>query len=489
MKRFTLAAKVGAFTVAMVIAGFLIYRFVNKTAGSGAGYTVFVRMNDASGIAQRSQVRIAGIPVGSIESIRLEGERARIDMRIKPDVPIYEDASVVKSASSLLGEYYIAIAPGTEGRRKLHDGDEIRRVIEATTTDDILRQVSSLAEKINRVAESLANSVGTQEGQENMRATLKNLAEVTDALNQTVRENRGAIHDILAQVEGMTSRGAPQVDKILENTREVTESVRDLLAKSEPGKQAQPGEVRETVEKIDRASSSLEKTMANLEVVSGRLERGEGTLGRLSKDEKLINEVQGVAEDVGEFVGGISRLQTIISLRSDFQFRSQAIKSFVELRLQPREDKYYSIEIVNDPRGATHIEDVNVQTTNPNDPPQYREIRQVTTNSFRFSLQFAQRIGPLVGRFGIKESTGGVGLDLILLDDRLELCQDLFGFGETVLPRWRVYLSYAFVKRLWLLGGADDILSYDRRDYFVGLNLRFNDEDLKSILPFAPRPP
>lgn len=486
MRRFTLAAKVGAFTVAMLVAGYFIYRFVNKTAGSGAGYTVFVRMADASGIAQRSQVRVAGISVGTIGTIKLEGERARIDMRIKPDVPLYEDAAVMKRSSSLLGEYYIAIAPGTEGRRRLKDGDEIRRVIEATTTDDILRQVASMAEKINRVAEALANSVGTEQGQENMRATLQNLAEVTDALNQTVRENRETIHSILSQVEGITARGAPEVDRILENTRIVTENVRELVSKSEPGKQAQPGEIRETVEKVNRASSSLEKTLANLEAVSGRLERGEGTLGKLTKDEKLINEVQGVAEDVGEFVGGISRLQTIVSLRSDFQFRSQTVKSFVELRLQPREDKYYSIEIVNDPRGRTHIEDVNVQTTNPNEPAQYREIRQVTTNTFRFSLQFAQRIGPLVGRFGIKESTGGVGLDLILLDDRLELAQDLFGFGETVLPRWRVYLSYAFVKRLWLLGGVDDILSYDRRDYFVGLNLRFNDEDLKKILPFIP---
>jgi phospholipid/cholesterol/gamma-HCH transport system substrate-binding protein len=488
MRRFTLAAKVGAFTVAMVLAGYFIFRFVNKTAGSGSGYTLFVRMADASAISQRSQVRIAGIPIGSISSVRLVGERARIDMRIKPDVPIYEDAAVIKSSSSLLGEYYIAIAPGTEGRRRLKDGDEIRHVVEATTTDDILRQVATMAERINRVAEALANSVGTEQGQENMRATLQNLAEVTDALNKTVRENRDTIHNILSQVEGMTARGAPEVDHILENTRIVTEQVRELVSKSEPGKQPQTGEIRETVEKIDRASSSLESTLSNLEKVSGRLERGEGTLGRLSKDEKLINEVEGVAEDVGQFVGNLARLQTIVSLRTDFQFRSQAVKSFVELRLQPREDKYYSFEIVNDPKGNTHIEDVNVQTTNPNDPAQYREIRQVTTNTFRFSLQFAQRIGPLVGRFGIKESTGGVGLDLILLDDRLELAQDLFGFGETVVPRWRVYLSYAFVKRLWLLGGADDMLSYDRRDYFVGLNLRFNDEDLKSILPFAPKP-
>lgn len=93
-----------------------------------------------------------------------------------------------------------------------------------------------------------------------------------------------------------------------------------------------------------------------------------------------------------------------------------------------------------------------------------------------------------MGRFGIKESTGGVGLDLLLLDDYLEVSQDLFGFGEVVQPRWRVTLGYAFLSRLWLLGGVDDILSPDRRDYYVGLQLRFNDQDLKNLLPFAPKP-
>jgi phospholipid/cholesterol/gamma-HCH transport system substrate-binding protein len=489
MRRFTLAAKVGAFAVVMVIAGYLISRFVSKTAGTERGYTVFVRLADASGIAKHSQVRVAGIPVGHIESIRLEGGRARIDMKLRPELPIFEDSAVLKASASLLGENYIAIAPGTEGRRRLIDGDEIKNVIEATTTDQILKQVSSIAEKVERVADALANSVGTEEGQKNLKSTLQNLADVTQALNETVRENRDSIHNILSQVEGITRKGAPEVDRILENTRVVTEQVRELVSKSEAGKPAGQGEVRDIVEKVNRASSSLERTLSSMETVSSRLERGEGSLGKLMKDEKLINEVQGVAEGVNEFVSGISRLQTIVSLRSDFQFRAQTVKSFVELRLQPREDKYYSIEIVNDPRGNTRIEDETVITNNPNQPTGTRTTRYLTTNSFRFSLQFAQRIGPLVGRFGIKESTGGVGLDLLLLDDRLELAQDFFGFGEVVKPRWRVYLSYAFVKRLWLLGGVDDILSYDRRDYFVGLNLRFNDEDLKSILPFAPKGP
>lgn len=488
MSRLSVATKVGAFTVVLVVAGIFIYRFISKTVGTEGGYTVYCLLNDATGIAKHSSVKVAGIAVGTIESIRLEDNKARVDIRIRPDVDLYEDAAVYKKTSSLLGEYFLAIAPGTEGKRQLEDGDRIKNVIEATTTDDIMKDVSEIAEKVKTVADALAASVGSEEGQENMRRTLENLADVTEALNETVRENRDAVRNILANIENITAKGAPEVERILENVRVTTQEVRSLMAEAEQTPAGEPGGIRQIVEKVNRASSKLEGTLSNLESVTGRLDRGEGTLGRLTKDETLINEVEGVVEDVGNFVGGISRLQTIVALRSDFQFRSGTVKSYVRLKLQPREDKYYAIELVNDPRGATRIEQVDVQTTNPNEPAEYREIRNVTSNTFRFSLQFAQRLGPFVGRFGIKESTGGIGLDLLLFDDRLELRQDLFGFGELVRPRYRVSLAYAFVKRLWLLGGADDILSFDRRDYFVGLRLMFNDEDLKSVLPFAPTP-
>jgi phospholipid/cholesterol/gamma-HCH transport system substrate-binding protein len=38
---------------------------------------------------------------------------------------------------------------------------------------------------------------------------------------------------------------------------------------------------------------------------------------------------------------------------------------------------------------------------------------------------------------------------------------------------------------LWIIGGVDHIFLANRRDYFLGLQLRFTDEDLKTILPFA----
>ena len=488
MGRTTAIIKVTLFTAATGLAAAGVYRFIEKRPGSNSGYVVYALFTDGVGIAKHSQVRVAGIPVGTIEGIRLEQGKARIDVRMDKAVPLHADAAVAKVSSSLLGEYFLAISPGTDGTPQLQDGDQIPHVIEGVTTDNLMKRLSDISEDVEKVSHSLAASVGTHEGQENMRETLKNLAEVTKALNETVRENRETIHDILLRVDAVAAKSEPQVDRILENVQSATKDARDMMARPEEGKPEKTGDVREILDKINRASTSLDNTMANLDTVTSRLEKGEGTLGRLSKDEKLINEVEGVTETVGDFVGSLGRLQTIVQLREDYQFLASTVKSYVQIRLQPREDKYYAIEIISDPKGYTHYEQTVVNTTNPNEPPTYFENKTVTTNAFRFSLQIAQRVGPFVGRFGIKESTGGVGLDTLMFNDRFELQQDLFGFGETVLPRWRLSLNYNFMSRLWFLGGVDDILSRDRRDYFIGLQLRFNDEDLKSILPFAKTP-
>lgn len=498
MSRFTTAAKVGVFTVVTVGAGYGIYQYISKSLGPGHGYTVWALMDDAAGIAKLSQVRIAGIPVGSVRSVRLQDGRARVDMTIQRDVALYDDASAAKVMSSLLGEYYLTLAPGTDGKRQLKDGDQVKHVVEAASTDALLKEIGSIAQDVKRVSSALAEAVGSEEGKEYLKGTLRNLAHVTDALNRTVQENRQVINDILRHVENITARGEPEVQQILENVRETTRDLRQLMAKApepgavvegagEPGA-GEPGEIRQIIDRVNRASSDLETSMRNIEQVTGRLERGEGTLGRLSKDEQLIDEVEGVVENVGDYVGGLNRLQTIMNIRADYQFLAGTVKSYIGLRLQPREDKYYAFEVVSDPRGLTRLEQSTVETTNPNDPPVYYERRETTTNSFRFSVQVAQRFGPFIGRAGLKESTGGIGLDVLLFQDRFELQQDLFGFGERVLPRWRISLGYEFITRLWLLGGADDILSAGQRDYFVGLQLRFNDEDIKGILPFAPSP-
>jgi phospholipid/cholesterol/gamma-HCH transport system substrate-binding protein len=490
MAKVTQAAKVGLFLVATAGAGYVIYRTVSKEVGGGSSYVVHAFVDDATGLATHSRVTIAGIPVGSIDKISLDyggagpggPGRARIDVRVGKDTVLYKNARLGIKSASLLGENVVVLTPGTD-MPPLKDGDEIGTMPNAKSVEDLKEQIGRIADLIQAVAQQLAQSVGTDQGGQNMRAILQNLADATDAMNQTIRENRTLIHETLNNVNTITAQSQPQIEKILENVRVITEDVRVLVAQQEPN--GRGGEVRDTIVRLNNASKSLESALVHIDHISERIDKGEGTIGRLTKDETLINEVQGVAEGVNDYVGNISRLQTIVGLRSDYNFLANTIKNYVELRLQPREDKYYLIELINDPRGKTSFTQQDVDTTDPRAPAHYRTITTTTTDAFRFSIMFARRLGPFTGRFGIKESTGGIGLDVHLLQDKFELANDLFGFGEEIQPRYRFWLGYEFIKRLWLLGGADHVFLSSRRDYFIGLQLRFTDDDLKTILPFS----
>ena len=484
------AAKVGLMTIVLAGAAYGGYQFISREAGTEGGYRVWATFPDVTGVAPKSRVMVSGIQVGVVDRISLQNGEARVDIKMNPEVPLYQDAAIGKRATSLIGESFIVLAPGTEGKPRIPDEGRIIYYIEEPNIQSLQGQVAEILKDVKSVTEALKNTVGSDKGQDQIAEILENLAQVTDELNKTVKENRAGVNRTINNITNITGEAAPRIKEILDNVNKVSDDIRKMTAATEaagPGGAAgKPGEIRSTIERIERASANLESTLQHADNVAARVDRGEGTLGRLTKDEALINEVENTVEGIGDFVGGVARLQTIVGLRTDYNFLANTVKSYVELRLQPSEDKYYLIELVNDPRGRTTFEQIDVDTTNPNDPPHYREIRTITTNAFRFSFQFAKRMGPFPGRFGIRESTGGIGLDVHLLDDRFELRQDLFGFGEELSPRWRIALSYEFIRKLWLLGGVDDILNGDRRDYFVGLQLRFNDQDLKTVLPFAP---
>ncbi len=492
MATWTKAAKVGVFAIGSTVAGYGVYSMLGGAkVGAPKGYMVHGYIKDATGLANHSRVNIAGIPVGQIERISLENGKARVDVRMHGDVKLFESASLGKKSASILGESAIVLTPGFEGERVLVDGDEVRSIVEAASTDQIMSDVARIADRVKVVSEQLADSLGTDKGGSDVRRILSNLADATEALNETVRENRASLHETLEHVDRITGEGEPKVAAILDNVRAITSDVR-MLVQPTDGKGG-VGELHATMERVNRASASLESALSHVDSIASRIDRGEGSIGRLTKDDTLVKEIEGVAEGIGDYVDGVRRLQTVVGLRSDYNFLSGTIKSYVELRLQPREDKYYVIELINDPRGKTNFTQTDVDTTNPNDPAHYRTVTTTTTDAFRVTVQFARRVNladgfGLTGRFGIKESTGGLGLDAHLLNGRFEVVNDVFGFGEGTRPRYRVWLGYEFLKKVWFIGGVDNVFLADRRDYFMGLQLRFTDDDLKTILPFAPTP-
>jgi phospholipid/cholesterol/gamma-HCH transport system substrate-binding protein len=486
MKDTVQAAKVGVLVVAALVAAFFLYRAVDETTSRGDGYHVHALFNNAQGLITKSRVTIAGINVGRIDSIRLEGARARVEIIMDEGVALYDDASVRRESASLLGEYLLVLHPGTSTLRQLVDGDEIATVEDVPGMGDIMEDVGAIAASVRNIAAQMERTFGTDEGGRQMASALRNLSEALEATNRLIQANELVVDRTLANIEGITGDARPRLDAILENVEVLTTQVREIIDNNHDDIDRTIGESDDTIASIHRASEELEDVLADISEVTERTAAGEGTIGRLTSDEHLADEVETSVEGVSDIVGSIARLRTIVGLRSEYNFLSNTFKNYFSIQILPREGRYFLIQLIDDPRGRTAYTTTQVRRSPPREgePEFYEEQRATTTNALLFTLMLAQRVYFATFRFGILESSGGLGVDFNFFDDRLVFNADIFQFGHSQFPRLRVRAMYELVDSLFILGGADDFLNETTVDFFLGAMLQFDDNDLASLIPF-----
>ena len=87
--------------------------------------------------------------------------------------------------------------------------------------------------------------------------------------------------------------------------------------------------------------------------------------------------------------------------------------------------------------------------------------RAVIHDEFRFTFQFAKRFNWLTLRFGIKESTGGIGADMDTrwYNRNLRLSADVFDATFDQLPRVKIAAAMEVFRHLYVLGGVDELLN------------------------------
>ncbi|MCA9601386.1 MAG: MCE family protein, partial [Myxococcales bacterium] len=400
------------FVVVAAILTFAAYRYVDERSSSGSTYGVWALFDDVQGLVPKSRVLIAGIQVGRIDDIRLVGDKARVDILMDEGVALHADATVTKRSASILGESILVIDPGSPRKPEVGEGTQITAINGAIGTDEILQSVGRTAASVERVTAQMERAFGTDTGGQQMQTALKNLAEALEAVNRTIQHNEVAIEHTMTALENTTTEAGPRIIRILENVEVVTNNVRHVVGENPDDPNGTAAQINDTVAALNRASHQLEQVMKDVNEVSSRTARGEGTVGRLTQDEHLIDEVEGVAEGIGNIVEPISRLQTIVELQSEYNFIANTFKNYFSLRIQPREDSYYLFQLINDPRGLTEYSQATVRRSPPADgePAVYQETRVETRDAFRFSLMIAKRVYFATFRFGILESTGGVGV-------------------------------------------------------------------------------
>ena len=529
MHSFWTPLRVGLVVAAAATAFALGLYFIGASVGGEKSYRVFAMFDDATGLGARSRVQIAGIPVGQVDRIELDQQtaRAKVWLKIRAQYVLHRDAAISKRSESILGDFLLDLTPGSASQPPLRDGDEIKNVLRQPGMNEIFQSLNKIAGDIQDVTGNIRKVLGTSEGEDNLRTIVANLRKITEGLSSVIDRSTEKVDTILGNVQAFTGdlrrisgNGESDVMDILRNTRDATAEARDILRTvgNVVGSQDQ-GELRQSVGSLRSSLEKLDKTLANVQQISEKINTGQGTIGHLVNDDKLGKNLDKAATALTDLFGSASQLRIEIQERSEFLIGNPSpsrttsalanysynpwTKNYFSLRIIPKPDKWYGFELVDDPRGLTRRVQINNQfldgTINNAFFP--ANVTQITTErQLKFSAYLAKRYGFISGRFGILENTGGFGVKFHLFNDALTLSADAFEFANPLKdhPRLKIYADYRFLDHLLITAGADDVVNrpiqddvdktriISGRDFFIGAGFFFNDDDIKLLLSALP---
>lgn len=115
MKQSSVEVGVGIFVlIGIVCVGYLTLRLGELELLKGDYYHLNARFRSVSGLKVGAQVEIAGVQVGQVDGIALDGEdmNARVSLKIKNDVKLGDDVIASVKTAGLIGDKYIKLSPG-----------------------------------------------------------------------------------------------------------------------------------------------------------------------------------------------------------------------------------------------------------------------------------------------------------------------------------------------------------------------------------------
>jgi phospholipid/cholesterol/gamma-HCH transport system substrate-binding protein len=482
-------------------------------------YLVHAYFTDATGLTWKSRMQIAGIQVGEIAEIKLEGARARLDLRVKNEIDLHTDACLVKTfPSALLPDAILEATPGSPQAPLLRDlpveQREIRCVRQATSVQQLLDSMSQIAQDVQMVTGDLAKTVSGNQG--SLREIVENLARITRQVDTMVSTNEDTLTDILHNTRTFTgdlaeisSRDKDKIHAIAKNIEDLTLQLRTVAASVQdiidpqagrggpgapgakgpatpgaaaPGTAASPekqAQAQAELSGVRQAVDRLNGSLAKLDDVMSKVNEGKSVAGRLLTDEKMGRQLASTVDNVSAYVDSLSKLQIQLQLRSEWLLNQTlsnngrpGSKIYFSARILPRPDKYYLVELVSDPRGVDRVTTTTTDTQVGGVTQRVVTTQKVNEDKLTFSLQLAKRYGPLTFRIGIIEGSGGAGADLHLLDDALQLSASMYQFQRAFqsptasatttgafYPRAKIWANYYFLQHFFVTTGVDDFLN------------------------------
>lgn len=287
-----------AIALMMIGAIALLWYGINYLKGFnlfGGRDVYYAKYNDLAGISRASPVLYNGAKVGQVVSIRLMDDSAGtwlVSLQIDNKTLRVTKGSMAEIYSSDFLTRAIRIVPGPG--EVAHRGDTLRSGSEASITDALNQQIDPIKRKVEGMMVNLDSVVTALQavfnvqaqqdidsGLKSLRGTLENLERATgrlDALLASESEGIRSTLDNLNKLSTTLAGNSTELDRIFANADSITTALAD-------------GRLKKMLADLGEVSGQLKGTMA-------RLNEGEGTLGKLLKDDSLYVNLNKASKDL-----------------------------------------------------------------------------------------------------------------------------------------------------------------------------------------------
>jgi len=252
-------------------------------------YIVTTTVSDAGGIRRGDPVQMLGVNIGRVQRFKIDPQGVAIRLELEGEYDVPADSTVLLKSSGLLGGMIAEIVPG-KSTQELKGG----AALPGKTEEQMMDSVNKLAGEAEQVL-TRVQSVLSDENIESIGSTTRNLDAGSAQMRKLLGDVNVAVNDQRRELRTLSAslqRSAEGFEKIATGP-EVERALKQIDA---------------ATARMDTVMASLEKTSTAVESVMGRLDRGEGTLGKLMRDEELYRNMNAAMLNMNQATVNINKL-------------------------------------------------------------------------------------------------------------------------------------------------------------------------------------
>jgi phospholipid/cholesterol/gamma-HCH transport system substrate-binding protein len=305
--------KIGVVVVlALIILILMILRLEEGMGLVARKMTFHALVDHTQGLKIGGPVRMNGVDIGNIHDITIAGDSARVDIKfaVKADVArhIREDAAINIKALGLLGDKFLEIIPGSPGRPPLSPGSVITGRSGPGVTD-LTTGAAMTIDRVNKTLEQIQEALLAVTQGQGTTGKLVNDPEVFDRSKQVLEKLDRASEKGLALLEKI-EQGQGTVGKLIADgelyarANQVVRELNDLAKKL--------NNERGTLNRLTGPElyAKLDQLTVRSEQILDKVEKGEGTVGKLVTSDELYARADKLLTDVEQFVADVKKNPT-----------------------------------------------------------------------------------------------------------------------------------------------------------------------------------